>query len=155
VLEFEPEHFQHMAGLVCYYNGAKFHYFYVSHDESVGKHVRVMSCLPDSPQSDAFTPPTAIPCGKSVHMRVEVDYERLHFGFRVEDSDPDWRWLPQQFDASILSDEATSPGLANFTGAFIGMACQDLAGTSKPADFDFFEYRDRGFTPNPFLISES
>jgi hypothetical protein len=27
-------------------------------------------------------------------------------------------------DASILSDEATAPGLANFTGAFVGMCCQ-------------------------------
>ena len=47
------------------------------------------------------------------------------------------------FDASILSDEATAPGLPNFTGAFVGMACQDLAGTARPADFDYFEYRER------------
>ncbi len=45
------------AGLVCYYNSAKFHYLYLSHDETLGKHLRVMSCLPDSPQTDAFTPP--------------------------------------------------------------------------------------------------
>jgi xylan 1,4-beta-xylosidase len=148
VVEFEPEHFQHMAGLVCYYNSAKFHYFYISRDEALGKHLRVMSCAPDSPQTDAFTPPIAISNGKPVHLRVEVDYERLHFGYRVEGKDSDWHWLPQQFDASILSDEATTPGLANFTGAFVGMACQDLAGTAKPADFDFFEYRDRPFRPN-------
>ena len=49
------------------------------------------------------------------------------------------------FDASILSDEATAPGLPNFTGAFVGMACQDLAGTAKPADFDWFEYRERDY----------
>ena len=145
VVEFEPEHFQQMAGLVCYYNSAKFHYLYLSHDETLGKHLRVMSCLPDSPQTDAFTPPIAIPAGKPVHLRVEVDYERLHFAYRVEGVDKDWRWLPQQFDASILSDEATAPGLPNFTGAFVGMACQDMAGTARPADFDFFEYREREF----------
>jgi xylan 1,4-beta-xylosidase len=154
VVEFEPDNFQHMAGLVCYYNGAKFHYLYISHDESVGKHVRVMSCVPDSTQTDAFTSPIAIPAAKPVHLRVEVDFERLHFGYRIEGTDKDWRWLPQQFDASILSDEATTPGLANFTGAFVGMACQDLAGTLKPADFDFFEYTDRDYRPNPFLPSE-
>ena len=38
VIEFEPQHFQQMAGLVCYYNSAKFHYLYVSHDEAIGKH---------------------------------------------------------------------------------------------------------------------
>jgi xylan 1,4-beta-xylosidase len=149
VIEFEPEHFQQMAGLVCYYNGAKFHYFYLSHDETIGKHLRVMSCLPDSPQADAFTPPIAIPAGKPVHLRVEVDYERLHFAYRVEGVDQDWRWLQQQFDASILSDEASAPGLPNFTGAFVGMACQDLAGTARPADFDFFEYQERNYRSDP------
>ncbi len=61
VVEFEPRHFQQMAGLVCYYNSAKFHYLYVSHDEAIGKHLRVMTCLPDQVQSDVFTPPLAIP----------------------------------------------------------------------------------------------
>lgn len=155
VVEFEPEHFQQMAGLVCYYNSTKFHYLYVSNDETVGKHLRVMSCLPDSTQTDAFTPPIAIPLGRPVHLRVEVDDERLHFAYRLDGADEAWRWLPQQFDASILSDEATAPGLPNFTGAFVGMACQDMAGTAKPADFGFFDYEERHFRANPFSISSS
>jgi xylan 1,4-beta-xylosidase len=149
-VEYEPQHFQQMAGLVCYYNSSKFHYLYLSQDETVGKHLRVMSCLPDSTQTDAFTPLIAIPMGKAVHLRVEVDYERLHFAYRVAGADNDWCWFPQQFDASILADEATAPGLANFTGAFVGMACQDLSGASRPADFDFFEYRERIYRVNPF-----
>ena len=148
VVEFEPEHFQQSAGLVCYYNGSKFHYLYISHDETLGKHLRVMSCSPDSPQTDAFTPPLPIAAGKPVHLRVEIDYERLHFAYRIG---KDWHWLPQQFDASILSDEATAPGQPNFTGAFVGMACQDLAGTLRPADFDFFEYCERPYRANPCL----
>ena len=88
-----------------------------------------------------------------MHLRVEVDYERLHFAYRAEGADNDWRWLPQQFDASILSDECSAPGQPNFTGAFIGMACQDLAGTGKHADFDFFEYAERDFRANPFSTS--
>ncbi|HKB91933.1 MAG TPA: family 43 glycosylhydrolase, partial [Opitutaceae bacterium] len=139
-IDFEPEHFQQMAGLVCYYGGSKFHYLYISHDEHWGKHLCVMSSFPDQVQSDAFTPPMAIPGGKPVELRVEVDRMRLHFGFRLDGQD--WRWLPQQFDASILSDEATTPGAPNFTGAFVGMSCQDLAGTSLPADFDYFEYTE-------------
>jgi xylan 1,4-beta-xylosidase len=149
LIEFEPEHFQQLAGLVCYYNSAKFHYLYLSHDEVVGKHLRVMSCAPDSMQADSFTPPIAIRTGKPVHLRVEVDYERMHFGYRVEGVDNDWQWLSQQFDASILSDECLAPGQAHFTGAFVGMACQDLAGTGKPADFDFFEYCEREFCVSP------
>src|SRR5262249_50656433 len=149
VVEFEPLHFQQMAGLVCYYSGAKFHYLHISYDKTVGKYLRVMSCLPDSPQTDAFTPVIAIPAGKPVHLRVEIDFERLHFAYRVEGVDRDWRWLPQQFDASILSDEATAPGQPNFTGAFVGMACQDTSGAARHADFDWFEYRERPFDPAP------
>ncbi len=149
-IEFEPDHFQQLAGLVCYYNSTKFHFLYLSHDEATGKHLRVMSCAPDSMQADSFTPPIAIPADRPVHLRVEVDFERMHFAYRVEGEgeDVDWRWLPQQFDASILSDECLAPGQAHFTGAFVGIACQDLAGTAKHADFDFFEYTER-----PFLSS--
>jgi xylan 1,4-beta-xylosidase len=147
VVEFEPDHFQQMAGLVCYYSGLKFHYLYVSHDETLGKHVRAMSSLPDQVQSDAFTTPIAIPFGVPVHLRVEVDFERLYFAYRV--GDQDWCWLPEQFDASILSDEASAPGSPNFTGAFVGMCCQDVAGTCRAADFDYFDYRERDFSPNP------
>jgi xylan 1,4-beta-xylosidase len=148
VVEFEPGHFQQQAGLVCYYSGIKFHYFYISHDEVMGKHLRVMSALPNHVQSDAFTPAIAIPAGKPVQLRVEVDFERLYFAYRLEGSD--WQCLPQQFDASILSDEASLPGGANFTGAFVGMACQDMSGTGLAADFDYFEYRERGFQIDPF-----
>jgi xylan 1,4-beta-xylosidase len=147
VVDFDPEHFQQMAGLICYYNGTKYHYLHVSHDQVAGRHVRVMSALPDHVQADAFTALVAIPSGLPVHLRVEVDFERLYFGYRVEGRD--WTWLPQAFDASILSDEATAPGLPNFTGAFVGMACQDLAGTARSADFDFFEYVERGYSVDP------
>jgi xylan 1,4-beta-xylosidase len=86
-----------------------------------------MSTSPDLPGGDAFTNPIAIARSVPVHLRVEVDYERLRFGYRI--GEQEWIWLPEQFDASILSDEATAPGLPNFTGAFVGMCCQDLAGT--------------------------
>jgi xylan 1,4-beta-xylosidase len=142
IVEFEPQHFQQMAGLVCYYNSSKFHYFYISRDED-GKHVRVMSALPDHVTSDAFTSPIAIADGVSIELRVEVDYERLRFAYRMKEGP--WQWLAQQFDASILADEASAPGLPNFTGAFVGMACQDLAGTAMPADFDWFEYCEREY----------
>lgn len=141
-LDFEPAHFQQAAGLVCYYNGSKLHYLHVSHDEDLGKHLRVMTCTPDSPQADSFTTPIPLAAGP-VELRVEVDLERLRFGFRQGRGD--WTWLPEVFDASILSDEATAPGAPNFTGTFVGMACQDTSGTAAPADFDWFDYEEREY----------
>jgi xylan 1,4-beta-xylosidase len=146
LLHFEPEHFQQLAGLVCYYNSHKFHYLYVSRDRG-GKHLAVMSRSPDQAQADVFTQKVYVPENEPLALRAEVDYERLRFGYRVGAAA--WTWLPQQFDASILSDEATAPAQPNFTGAFVGMACQDLAGTARPADFDYFEYRERGFVSDP------
>lgn len=144
VLDFEPEHFQQAAGLICYYNGSKLHYLHVSHDDAIGKHLRVMSCSPDSPQSDSFTAPIPLAAGP-VELRVEVDFERLRFGFRQGEGA--WVWLPEVFDASILSDEASAPGAPNFTGAFVGMACQDVSGAAAPADFDWFDYEERAYRP--------
>ena len=145
-MEFRPEHFQQAAGLVCYYGAAKFHYLMVTHDEALGRVAQVMSALPDSPQADAFTRPIALPDGP-VELRVEVDYERLRFGYRVGEGE--WTWLPEVFDASILSDEATQPGAPNFTGAFVGVCCQDTSGAARPADFAWFEYRERDYLADP------
>ena len=80
LMEFEPEHYQQAAGLVCYYGASKFHYLFVSQDEKMGRYVRAMSGLPDGPQADAFTSPIPLADGR-VHLRVEVDYERLRFAF--------------------------------------------------------------------------
>jgi xylan 1,4-beta-xylosidase len=147
VMEFEPDTFQQMAGLVCYYSGAKFHYLYISHDAELGKHIRVMSSLPDQAQSDAFSAPVALPAGSPVYLRVEVDYERLYFAYRVGDGE--WRRIAGLLDSSILSDEAAAPGTPNFTGAFVGVCCQDLSGARRPADFDYFEYRERDYRAVP------
>jgi xylan 1,4-beta-xylosidase len=146
-IDFDPRHFQQMAGLICYYNSAKFHYCYVSHDEAIGRHLRVMSAVPDQVQSDVFTAPIAIQSASPLELRVEVDEERLRFAYRL-DGDR-WHWLAQVFDASALSDEATAPGQPNFTGAFVGMACHDTSGAGRHADFDWFEYRERGYLARP------
>jgi xylan 1,4-beta-xylosidase len=141
-MEFEPEHFQQMAGLICYYNAAKFHYLYASQDDANGRYVRAMTCLPDLARAEDVTPPIRIPAGGPLELRVEVDFERLYFGFRTGGAE--WTWMPQ-LDASILSDEAGPPFHPNFTGAFIGVCCQDLAGTRRPADFEYFDYREREY----------
>ncbi len=148
VVEFDPAGFQQMAGLVCYYNSSKYHYLFVSRDEEIGKHVRIMSCLPDQVQSDVFSAPVAIPEDVPVQLRVEVDFERLYFAYRTGRGE--WQRLPGPLDASILSDEATAPGAPNFTGAFVGMCCQDVGGTRQPADFDYFQYRERAYCSDPF-----
>jgi len=144
-IDFKPEDFQQMAGLICYYNSAKFHYFYLSYDDTLGKYLRVMSSIPDQLQTDVFTAPTPISANGPVELRVEVDHERLRFAFRTNNQS--WTWVPEVLDASILSDEASAPSQPNFTGAFVGMCCQDSSGLGRAADFDYFEYIERDYQP--------
>jgi len=148
VVDFAPQSYQQAAGLVCYYNGSKFHYLFVTAGEHGGRQIQVMSALPDSPQADAFSQIHPVAAAGRIHLRAEVDYERLRFAFRVE-GDAEWTWLREQFDASILSDEASAPGLPNFTGAFVGVACQDTSGRREAADFDWFDYRERAYVTDP------
>jgi xylan 1,4-beta-xylosidase len=137
----DPANFQQGAGLVCYYNGTKFHFLQLTADDQGGRQLQVMSAIPRDGECGPAVEPVAIPPGP-LALRVEVDLEVARFAYRAQGSS-EWCWLPHAFDASILSDEATLPGLPNFTGAFVGMACFDLAGTAMPADFAYFHYRER------------
>lgn len=137
-VEFEPQHFQQAAGLACYYNSTKFYFLHLTVDDGGERQIQVLAVTPQGEGSSLLTPPIPIGSG-AVELRVEVDHEALRFGYRLAGA-LEWCWLPEAFDASLLSDEATLPGLPNFTGTFVGMACQDMAGTGLPADFRYFHY---------------
>jgi xylan 1,4-beta-xylosidase len=146
-IDFDPHHFQQAAGLVCYYNSTKFHYCHLTAGDDGTRQLQVLSALPAEVGSSLLTDPVALPPGP-ITLRVEVDHEAMRFAWQSKGTD--WHWLPDTFDASILSDEATLPGLPNFTGAFVGMACQDMAGTGHSADFAWFHYAER---PDPPLAN--
>jgi xylan 1,4-beta-xylosidase len=141
IVDFSPSNFQQAAGLICYYNSTKFHFFQITADDSGKRQIQVLSAVPQVGDCSLITEPVEIPPGP-VGLRVDVDHEIARFGYLAAGTN-DWCWLPELFDASILSDEATMPGLPNFTGAFVGMACYDLSGARMPADFAYFHYRER------------
>lgn len=140
-IEFEPRHFQQMAGLVSYYNASKYHYLYISRDGQLGKHLAIMSCHGDPGLAAVFPlqhEPIALPDRQPVYLRADIDYQRLVFSWSLDGEK--WQRVPVVLDNSLIADEVGRGEGASFTGAFIGMCCQDLAGTRLPADFDFFEY---------------
>jgi xylan 1,4-beta-xylosidase len=143
LVDFEPEHFQQQAGLVCYYGGAKFHYLYISHDDDRGKHLRVMSSLPNHVQADSFTVPVPLPSGVPVELRVEVDEERLLFAYRFDGGRLALAAAAVRRQHPVRRGQRARP--AEFHRAFVGMACQDMAGTMLHADFDYFAYRERPY----------
>lgn len=152
-LEFDPRNFQQSAGLVCYYNGHKYHYLYVSIDEQGRRFVGIMSCeanpteISTFPLStghtspDTFDPRYQLPNEGAVWLRCEVDHETLIFSWSTDGET--WQILPVTLDHSLISDEAGKGSGASFTGAFVGMCCQDISGQNCPADFDYFQYIER------------
>ena len=90
-----------------------------------------------------------LPAEGAVRLRVDVDLDVLRFFWSpggpagLQSGSPAERWTPvgPVLDASALSDEASTEG--RYTGAFVGLCCQDLTGARLHADFDWFEYRER------------
>ncbi len=133
-MEFEPDNFQHMAGLICIYDRQNYYYLRVSHDEELGKCIGILAS-----QNDSFTMPSAevsIEGWEKVYLRVVVQYDSLQFFYSKDENK--WMKLGPVMDASTLSDEFCKEG--TFTGAFVGICCQDMCSGSKYADFDWFEY---------------
>lgn len=140
-VDFEPENFQQMAGLICYYNSRKFHYLYVSWDDEFGKHLNIMSC--EAARSLAAVFPIneqriPITVAGPVWLRASVVRSELTFSWAMDGKN--WKTIPVTLDQSLLSDEAGMDDAEQFTGAFVGMACNDLTGMRRPADFEFFSY---------------
>ncbi len=137
VLEFEPQHFQQMAGLAAYYDSRNWVYLRVSRDEVLGKTLNLLTCDAGQPGEPLETE-ISLEGWTRVHLRVRFARETFQFYYSRDGAT--WQPIGPAFESWRLSDDYCQ-GLA-FTGTFIGMCVQDLAGTRLHADFDSFEYRE-------------
>jgi xylan 1,4-beta-xylosidase len=136
-LDFSPHGFQQAAGLILYYNSTKYYYLNISVEAGI-RELQLMIASPELEEGITIEAIDPLPEGP-IELKANVAGDALTFGWRAQ-ADTAWHDLPQKLDATVLSDEVTSPGLPNFTGTFVGMACQDLSGMATPADFAWFVY---------------
>lgn len=136
-MEFEPKTFQHMARIVYYYNTQNYHYLYVSRDENLGKCIGITTC-DNLKYFYHSTTKISIEGWARCYLQVQVNYDVLRFYFSPDGKS--WNAIGLELDATILSDEHYATFM-NFTGAFVGISCQDLAGNDIPAYFQYFEYQ--------------
>ena len=136
-VDFSPRCFQQAAGLILYYNSTKYYYLHIS-TEAQARTLQLMIASPELAEGITMEVIGPLPEGP-IELRAQVDGAALIFRWRA-DGESGWHQLPQTLDATILSDEVTVPGLPNFTGTFVGMACQDVSGMATPADFAWFIY---------------
>jgi xylan 1,4-beta-xylosidase len=135
-----------MAGLVCYYNSHKYHYLFISCSDEKQKYISIMSCEGDPTTFSTFPlhdsknhiSQIKIPANQSIFLRASVNHQDLIFSWSLDNKT--WNIIDLILDYSLISDEAGKGAGNSFTGAFVGMCCQDLSGQSNFADFEFFEH---------------
>ena len=132
-LEFAPETYQQMAGLVCFYDNRNYRFLCVTTDRKHGRSIAVLSL--DRGRM-TLTEPTSLDAGAACHLRVR--FEEKVFTFYHSTDGKQWRQVGPELDAGKLSDEYCK----GFTGTLIGLAVQDATGRHIHADFDFFDYRE-------------
>ena len=135
-MEFEPEVFKQMAGLILMYDTDNYLYLHVSHDEEIGKCISILRA-----ENKNYSYPVGfqpLEKGKALILKASVRKEKCQFYYGYEEED--MKKLGEEFATGFLSDEACQEGW--FTGAMMGIACQDLTGFGIYADFDWFEKKD-------------
>lgn len=137
---FKPKSFQQAAGLVNYYNTQNWTAFQITWQEEKGKILDITTC-----DNFTFAQPLkgkeiTLPADSEyVYLRVEVKTDVYRYSYSLDGSE--WIEIPLDFYSYKLSDDYIQGG-GFFTGAFVGMQCQDTSGESKPADFDYFIYKE-------------
>ncbi len=134
-MEFEPEVFKQMAGLILLYDTDNYLYLHVSHDEDCGKCITLLKA--ENKKYEYLTEYIPIPSDVPVYLKADMKNGYISFSYCLEGGE--WQQLAENIDGSFMSDEACTEGW--FTGAMTGICCQDLTGFGKYADFDWFEIK--------------
>jgi xylan 1,4-beta-xylosidase len=136
-LELTSNHFQRMAGLIYRYDEENQYYLRIAFNEEKQQMCLGILCF----DKGSFSMPlgeTEIPVGNGIlYLKLIVRNKLGEFYYAKEDKQ--WRAISYKFDASVLSDEYATP--MGFTGAFVGMSCQDMMDKSGYADFYSFTYK--------------
>ena len=137
-MEFAPEHFMQMAGLVVYYarNG---HYFLKQSINDDGESIlQVVQFVGDIYNEHAEI---VIPKSERVYLRVELKKQWYQFSYSLDEKS--WTDIGPLLNSTPLSDEG-GPDIFRFTGTLFGVYACDLTGQALHADFDYLDYEEHG-----------
>ena len=135
-MEYRPEHYQQMAGLILYYDTRDYVYLRVTHHEELGTSIGIIRSI-DGVFDELLD--QDIPLGEGTYrLKANIQRDKVKFMYAVQDGE--WNEIGPELDVSHLSDEYAD--YIRFTGNFIGMCVQDLSGERKHADFDYFRYEE-------------
>ncbi len=145
LLDFHPEHYQQMAGLVLYYNSYHWHYLFISANEQGQRFLQLMTCDKHN-ISESLVEPHVLSSEQPGDVGLRADWDGDQIQCYVQHGSNQWTAIGDPVDGSILSDDYVRDDenwyRPAFTGAFVGMCCQDLSGMRKHADFRVFIYEE-------------
>ena len=137
---FNPNSFQQSAGLVNYYNTENWTALQISWHEEKGRILELSTydnfSFAQPLQGKEIIIPDTI---EYVHLRVDVKTSFYEYSYSFDGVN--WTVIPIKFESHKLSDDYIKGG-GFFTGAFVGMQCQDTSGQNQHADFDYFIYKE-------------
>ena len=140
-LDFSPVSYQQTAGLVYYYDSMSHYYVYITWDEEQGRVISMMNKVLDN-----FSQPMGvgikIPVSGEVYLRLVILEDNAQFYYSMDGIN--YFKVYEPLDATVLSDDYYEYhiGQGRYTGAFIGICCQDISGRRNHADFDFYRYKN-------------
>jgi xylan 1,4-beta-xylosidase len=131
VVEFDPQHFSHAAGLTVFYDDANWFYLRIYLSETLGRRALGVLEADGGRRREHLGDRVALPDGPIV-LRSDIDRGSLQFSWHRPGEAP--MPIGAVLDASRLADEP----LRGFTGTMVGITCQDAFRRTAAADFDWF-----------------
>lgn len=134
-MEFQPETYQHTAGLVFYYDNMDFAYLYKYYSETLHGTALCLEQLENGERRVLLDTRTPVEDGP-LWLRLKIQGREAQFYWGTDGVT--YQPIGPVFDTSKYSDEFCKFG--EFTGAMVGIVCTDRIKRQKCVDFDFFEY---------------
>jgi len=135
-IDYKPENFQQMAGLILYYDTNDYVYLRITDHEEKGKCLGILESK-HGVYDELLDEEIPLPNDAICKMKATINQERLFFSYSLDGNN--WSAIGEEIDISHLSDEDAD--YIRFTGAFVGVCAQDLSGGKKHADFKDFSYK--------------
>ncbi len=135
-IEFNCTSFQEMAGLIYRYDENNWYYLRISWDEAAEKRTLGILAMNAGKFSMPLSQEVVLTDG-ILYLKLDVNFSNAQFYYSYDQKQ--WYAIGPVLDASILSDEYDGLG---FTGAFVGISCQDMKKRNSTADFLFFHYKE-------------
>lgn len=136
-IDFKPDNFQQMAGMIYRYSEENQYYFRISYNENIDK--RTIGLLKFDKYNFSMTKEQdeiVVDNDELIYLRLTITNGLGHFSSSFDGKK--YIDFPDVINSEMVCDEYETP--MGFTGAFVGMSCQDLQYKKIHADFKYFKY---------------